>query len=142
MTTTYKTRVLTRVVVRTLALSIGCAIAGGLAAQGLKTGERIYREACFACHNKGVAKAPKFGDRQAWAPLIKEGQPVLTARAWVGVRGMPPRGGEPDLSLEEFSRAVAYMARAGGGHWEDPDAAMLARIRAEEKKRLENPGAK
>jgi hypothetical protein len=31
---------------------------------------------------------------------------------------------------------VAYMARAAGGKWQDPDAAMLAKIRNEEKKRI------
>lgn len=100
-----------------------------------KSGEHVYREVCFACHATKVEKAPQFGDRGAWAPLIKEGQHVLTAHAWVGVRNMPPRGGKPDLELEEFARAVAYMARAAGGSWRDPDAAMLAKIRAEEKKR-------
>jgi hypothetical protein len=50
---------------------------------------------------------------------------------------MPPRGGRADLSLEEFARAVACMARAGGGNWEDPDARMLDLIREEEKKRIE-----
>lgn len=60
---------------------------------------------------------------------------MLTADAWIGVRAMPPQGGDPALSLEDFSRAVAYMARAAGGNWNDPDTAMLGRIRAEEKKR-------
>ena len=49
---------------------------------------------------------------------------------------MPPKGGKADLSLEEFARAVAYMARASGGTWKDPDAAMLKRIQAEEKARI------
>ncbi|MBK8064095.1 MAG: c-type cytochrome [Betaproteobacteria bacterium] len=110
----------------------------------LKSGEAVYRETCFACHAvdarnvpKDALKAPHLGDRKAWAPLIKEGQHVLTAHAWVGVRGMPARGGKPDLSLEEFARAVAYMARESGGRWQDPDARMLERIRHEEKKRLD-----
>ena len=103
----------------------------------LKTGEAVYKEACFACHANGVANAPRLGDKAKWAPLIKEGQHVLTAHAWVGVRGMPARGGKPDLSLEEFARAVAYMARESGGRWQDPDAQMLERIRHEEKKRVE-----
>lgn len=99
------------------------------------SGEHVYRETCVACHGQKFDKAPQLGDRTAWAPLIKEGQHVLTAHAWVGVRNMPPRGGKADLGLEEFSRAVAYMARQSGGKWQDPDAAMLARIRAEVKKR-------
>lgn len=90
----------------------------------------------MACHATGVEKAPKFGDRKAWAPLIREGQHVLTAHAWVGVRGMPAKGGRPDLPLEEFANATAYMARAAGGSWKDVDAKMLERIGAEEKKRL------
>lgn len=107
-----------------------------------KSGEHVYKEVCFACHATRVEKAPQFGDRKAWAPLIKEGQQVLTAHAWVGVRNMPPRGGKRDLDLEEFARAVAYMARAAGGRWQDPDAAMLAKIRAEEKKRIAQVKAK
>jgi cytochrome c5 len=106
------------------------------------SGEEVYREVCAACHSTKFDKAPQLGDRKAWAPLIKEGQPVLTAHAWVGVRNMPPRGGKPDLSLEEFARAVAHMARESGGKWQDPDAAMLAKIRAEEKKRVAQMKAK
>ncbi|SCY38944.1 hypothetical protein SAMN05216308_109124 [Nitrosospira sp. Nsp13] len=34
------------------------------------------------------------------------------------------------------------MARASGGNWKDPEAAMLDRIRKEEKKRIEELKAK
>ena len=119
-----------------LAIALCAGISTAASAQPLKTGEQVYQETCAACHATGLDKAPKFGDKRAWAPLIKEGQPVLTAHAWVGIRGMPPRGGRPDLGLEEFARAAAYMARAAGGKWTDPTPAMLDRIRAEEKKRL------
>ena len=125
-------------IARLLAILLGAGTSAELFAQTLKSGEQVYKETCFACHASGVEKAPKFGDRQAWEPLIKEGQHVLTAHAWVGVRGMPARGGKADLSLEEFARAAAYMARAAGGDWNDPDAALLNRIRAEEKKRIEH----
>jgi len=101
-----------------------------------ESGEHVYRETCAACHATKFDKAPQLGDRKAWAPLIEEGQDILTAHAWVGVRNMPPRGGDNDLSLEEFARATAYMARAAGGGWKDPDAAMLAKIRGEEARRL------
>jgi len=95
------------------------------------SGEQVYREVCAACHSTKFDKAPQFGDRKAWAPLIKEGQALLTAHAWAGVRNMPPKGGKSDLELEDFARAVAYMARQAGGKWQDPDAALLAKIRAE-----------
>jgi cytochrome c5 len=107
-------------------------VAGGM------SGEQAYREVCMACHEAGVADAPRLGDRKAWEGLIDEGQAVLTAHGWVGVRGMPARGGSPDLTLVEFARATAFMARAAGGDWLDPDQKMLDRIRHEEKERLED----
>lgn len=106
----------------------------GVQAQN-RNGEQVYMEVCMVCHAQGVANAPKFGDKKKWARLIREGQPVLTGDAWVGVRGMPPKGGRDDLTLTEFSNAVAYMARASGGTWKDVDAAMFRRIEAAVKKR-------
>ncbi len=116
----------------------GMAVAAALAlpAQAQQSGEAVYKSICFACHATGAANAPKLGDAKAWTPLIKEGQAVLTAHAWVGVRGMPPKGGNPNMSLEDFSKAVAYMANSAGGKWKDPDPKMLAAIQAEEKKRI------
>jgi cytochrome c5 len=119
-----------------LAVGAGLGAADVCRAQSLLSGEQVYAEVCSACHGARVDKAPQFGDRQAWAPLIREGQAVLTAHAWVGVRGMPARGGRPELALEEFARATAHMARAAGGRWPDPDPAMLARIEKEVDKRL------
>lgn len=104
----------------------------------LASGEQIYRRVCAACHATGVEQAPRFGDREAWTSLIEEGQDVLTAHAWVGVRGMPPRGGDAALELEEFARATAFMARAAGGDWKDPDSRMLHEIGEEIAERLKS----
>lgn len=104
----------------------------------LASGEQVYGRVCAACHATGVDQAPRLGDRAAWGPLIEEGQDVLTAHGWVGVRAMPARGGDPNLSLEEFARATAYLARAAGANWKAPDPAMLARIRDEERERIES----
>lgn len=103
----------------------------------LRSGESVYQSLCMACHDTGVAHAPKRGDAQAWKPLIEEGQAVLSAHAFIGVRAMPAQGGDSDLSLEDFSRAVAWMARSAGGNWQDPDAAMMQSIRVEAEKRLD-----
>ena len=102
-----------------------------------KTGHQVYQQVCAACHTDGIASAPKHGDKIAWAPLIEEGQHILTAHAWVGVRAMPAQGGAPDLGLEEFAKAVAWMASSAGGDWKDPDAALMHRIRHEAAERLE-----
>lgn len=103
----------------------------------LRTGEAVYQSVCMACHDSGVAHAPKVGDAAAWKPLIEEGQHVLSAHAFVGVRAMPAQGGDEKLSLEEFSRAVAWLVRNSGGNWQDPNAAMMHRIRVEAEKRLD-----
>ena len=104
----------------------------------LKSGESVYQSVCMQCHAQAIDGAPKFGDKKIWAPLIEEGQAILTSHAWVGVRKMPPKGGQADLSQEEFARAVAFMARAAGGDWTDPDADMMKKIRHEEEKRLKD----
>ena len=115
---------------------IGAACMNSAGAQALKSGEQVYKEVCGACHTAGVANAPKLGDRKVWEPLISEGQAVLTAHGWVGVRGMPAKGGKADLPLEDFARATAFMARAARGNWQDPDTKMMESIREEEKKRI------
>jgi cytochrome c5 len=94
-------------------------------------GENTYKQVCAACHGAGVLKAPKFGDKSQWAPLIAEGQVTLTAHGYVGVRGMPAKGGNPNLSVEGFSDAVAYMVNKAGGNWKTPDAKTLAAINRE-----------
>jgi cytochrome c5 len=94
-------------------------------------GENTYKQVCAACHSSGVLNAPKFGDKTKWAPLIAEGQVILTAHAYVGVRSMPPKGGNPNLTVEGFSDAVAYMANKAGGNWKTPDAKTLAAINKE-----------
>lgn len=114
------------------------AIAVAIAALGFAStalaaepGETVYKEVCAACHAAGVANAPKLGDAKRWAPLIREGQVVLTSHGYVGVRAMPARGGKADLSLADFAGATAYMARAAGGTWQDPTPAVLAKMQAE-----------
>lgn len=107
------------------------------AAAALKSGEAVYKQVCLACHASGVAGAPKAGEPGGWAALADEGQAAVTAHGWVGIRGMPPKGGRADLALEEFARATAWMARSAGVNWPDPDAAMLEAIRKEEALRRE-----
>lgn len=103
----------------------------------LKSGEDVYKQVCLSCHAHGVAGAPKSGEPGGWAALADEGQAAVTAHGWVGIRGMPPKGGRADLTLEEFARATAWMARSAGVDWPDPDAAMLEAIRKEEALRRE-----
>ena len=102
---------------------VGTVVVSAPGASGAeKGGKEVYETVCAACHASGVLNAPKFGDKAAWAKLIAEGQEKLTAAAMKGVRQMPPRGGNPDLSDTEFARAVAFMANAAGADWTVPES--------------------
>ena len=98
-------------------------------------GVQTYKAVCAVCHASGVANAPKVGDKNVWKPLIDEGQVILTAHGYVGVRAMPPKGGKPDLSIEQFAEAVNYIENNSGGQWSSPDKAMLEKINQEIAKR-------
>jgi cytochrome c5 len=81
------------------------------------TGEQAYNQACVACHGAGVAGAPKFGDKAAWAPRIAQGMDTLHAHALQGYQGkagyMPPKGGRTDLSDQSIVNGVDYIVAAG-----------------------------
>jgi cytochrome c5 len=67
-------------------------------------GKAVYEKTCAGCH---AAMPPKFGDKAAWAPLIKKGASALTASAIKGKGAMPPRGGA--ASDADVKAAVDYM---------------------------------
>ncbi len=93
---------------------VSLAAAGPKAAAGSRTGEEIYKGVCGACHDAGVAGAPKTGDSGAWAPRIKLGLDGLTKSAIAGKNAMPPKGGAADATDAELSRAIAFMANKSG----------------------------
>lgn len=90
------------------------------------SGEQVFAQACKACHEAGVANAPKFGDAASWAPRLKTGYDELVKNSINGIRGMPPRGGNGDLSDYEMARAMVYMANAAGGTFKEPAAPAAA----------------
>ena len=74
-------------------------------------GEALYKQACAVCHVAGVAGAPKFGDKTAWAPRVGAGLDALTATVIKGKGAMPPKGGSaaPEADIKA---AVQYMLNA------------------------------
>jgi len=72
-------------------------------------GQEVYLQACAACHGTGLAGAPKFGDRAAWAPRIAHGIDHLTASVIQGKGNMPARGGQAGLNDKDIRAAVGYM---------------------------------
>jgi cytochrome c5 len=75
-------------------------------------GKKIYETTCVACHGAGLAGAPKFGDKAAWAPRLKEGMPAVYQIALHGKGAMPPKGGNMSLSDADVKAAVDYMVNA------------------------------
>ncbi len=85
----------------------------GGAAAGAKidpevNGKKIYESLCVSCHGAGVAGAPKFGDKAAWAARTKAGMEEVQKIATKGLNAMPPKGGFTG-SDEEFRSAIDYM---------------------------------
>jgi len=96
-----------------LAAAPAAAAAAPAAAVADLPGETVYGQACIACHGAGIAGAPKFGDKAAWAPRIAQGPDTLHKHALEGFQGknglMPPKGGRTDLSDQSVINAVDYM---------------------------------
>ena len=85
-----------------------------------KGGEEVVTAVCAACHSSGALGSPKIGDKAAWAPRIAQGYETLIKHAVEGVRQMPARGGNPDLTEGEIANAVAYMANQSGAKFTPP----------------------
>ena len=90
---------------------------------GARKGEDVVKSTCAACHQAGVANAPKIGDRAAWGPRIKQGLQGMLAVATKGKGAMPPRGGDASLTDAELTRAIIFMANQSGGQFKEPAAA-------------------
>ncbi len=76
-------------------------------------GKATYSQTCTVCHGTGVAGAPKFGEKAAWAPRIVQGSATLHDHAIKGYQGkagmMPAKGGNTALSDADVKAAVDYM---------------------------------
>ena len=78
-------------------------------AQAERTGEEVYNGPCKTCHEAGVAGAPKFADKAAWAPRIATGMDALMNTVHNGKGAMPPKGTCMDCTEGELKAAVEYM---------------------------------
>ena len=88
-----------------------------------KSGQEVYDAVCTSCHSSGALGAPKFDNKGDWGPRIGQGYDTLVKHAIEGIRQMPPRGGDGDLSDVEVARAVAYLANSAGASFKAPEPA-------------------
>ncbi|KND55936.1 Cytochrome c5 [Candidatus Paraburkholderia kirkii] len=85
--------------------------AGAQSTDAAQAGKALYEQVCQACHAAGVLNAPKFGDKAAWAPRLKDSMDTVYNYALHGKGAMPPKGGSnaPDADVKA---AVDYMVNA------------------------------
>ena len=103
---------------------------GAAGAGAAKSGEEIVKETCAACHQAGVANAPKLADKAAWAPRLKLGMNGLLQSVIKGKGAMAARAGT-SFTDEELASAIVFMANQAGGNLKEP----AARPAAAEKKK-------
>lgn len=90
------------------------------AASDARTGEKLYKQSCSACHATGASGAPMPGDKAAWAPRIAKGLDGLMHSAINGLNAMPPRGTAGNATDFELKRAIVYMANKSGASFDEP----------------------
>jgi len=91
-------------------LLVAAAFVAGSAA-AFADGAAPYKTACFACHDPGVAGAPKFADKALWAPRIATGTDAMVKVVLTGKGAMPPNGGT-QMTEAQIREVVEYMANA------------------------------
>jgi cytochrome c5 len=87
------------------------AAAGAESADASQAGKTLYTQVCQACHAAGVLNAPKYGDKDAWAPRLKEPMDTVYNYALHGKGQMPAKGGST-ASDADVKAAVDYMVAA------------------------------
>lgn len=85
------------------------------AAANFEKGKALYKQACAACHDSGLAKAPIVGKADQWTARLATGKDALYQSAIAGKGAMPPKGGRIDASDELIRETVDYMVSMSGG---------------------------
>jgi cytochrome c5 len=87
----------------------------------LQAGADVYKAQCMACHDAGLAGAPKFADTAAWGVRLAQGYDTLVQSALKGKGAMGAQSGGAFSDLE-IARAVVHLANSAGGKFPEPQA--------------------
>ncbi len=87
------------------------ALLGATAVQAAE-GKDVYNQNCAMCHVPGLANAPKFGDKAAWAPRLEAGREALLNSVLKGKGAMPAKAGNPKLSDADAAAALDFILAA------------------------------
>ena len=75
----------------------------------LTKAEKQYNESCKLCHVTDNMGAPAVGDVEAWRAVTEKGVDEVISNAINGMGGMPPKGGNEDLTPSEVKEIVDFM---------------------------------
>jgi len=75
-------------------------------------GQKLYDASCKLCHGNDTMGAPAVGDATAWEAVMKKGMDKVLVNAIKGTGGMPPKGGNADLSDADIKEIIDYMVGA------------------------------
>ncbi len=72
-------------------------------------GKTLFESKCALCHSRGLAGAPRLGNKADWRPRIKKKFSLLLKHATTGYRAMPPKGACLECSTADLGAAIDYM---------------------------------
>jgi len=71
--------------------------------------QELYESNCALCHKTDTMGAPAVGDHDSWNAVMEKGLDEVNANAINGTGGMPPKGGNTDLTDAQIHDIVDYM---------------------------------
>jgi cytochrome c len=83
--------------------------------ESLDLSQNIYSENCQACHETGIAGAPKTDNKEVWESRLDKGINQVYNNAINGFQGingfMPAKGGNLQLNNDQVKTAVDFMLK-------------------------------
>ncbi|NVK22304.1 MAG: cytochrome c5 family protein [Kangiellaceae bacterium] len=76
-----------------------------------RTGEDIYYQSCFSCHERGHGGAPIRGNTEQWQPRLEQDEAIILENMRNGINGMPPKGACFDCNDKELQMALEFMLK-------------------------------
>ncbi len=84
--------------------------------KSISKAEVLYNESCKLCHANDNMGAPAVGDVDTWNDLMEKGFAEVVHNAIQGMGGMPPKGGNMDLTNTEVKQIVEFMVDSSKKH--------------------------
>ena len=72
-------------------------------------GKEAYEKNCAVCHKTDAMGAPDVGNKKAWAHVMEKGLAKVVANSINGKGGMPPKGGNTELTEDQMKEIIDYM---------------------------------